>query len=66
MRILSDREYQRMERNGWRMVTIHAIHNDVRDSQTKRLQSYYGNIKRYYMTTRVRGYYHEVWACKVK
>ena len=64
IRILSSREYERMVQNGWRMVSLHAVHGPRRDAQIKELTSRYSRIKRYYMTTRVRGYYNDVWACK--
>lgn len=63
-RILSNKEYDRMSENGWRMVSIHAIHGEKRDNQIKYLRERYNNIKEYYMTTRVKGYYNDVWACK--
>ena len=64
IRILSNKEYERMSNNGWRMKTLNGVRNDKRKQQEADLKERYSIIKKYYTTTSVRGYYNEVWACK--
>jgi len=63
-RILSSKEYERMDRNGWTMITIEGVFGPKRDEQLQRIHAKYSRIKRYYMTTRIRGYYKTIYACK--
>ena len=62
--MLSNKAYERMQNNGWYMVSMIMVYGEKREQQEERLKKVYKNIKKYKMTTSVRGYYIEVWACK--
>lgn len=64
MRLLSDKEYERMERNGWYLVSFDGFESPAQSDKKARLKARYNTIKVYYRTTRVRGYYRILWACK--
>ena len=65
IKMLSSKAYDRMEKNGWYMVSIRGHADQKQKEQMEKLNIRYNNIKKYYMTTYVRGFYKEVWACKI-
>jgi hypothetical protein len=64
MRILSDKEYERMQNNGWYLVSFNGYESKEQKELKERLQKNYTIIKKYYTRTNVRGYYRTLWACK--
>ena len=59
-RIITDSEYQRMVKNGWLVV-----HEDPCDVSIKlKLEGSYSKVKKYYVTTRIRGYYNTIYMVK--
>ena len=62
--MLSDKAYERMQNNGWYMVSMIMVYGEKREQQEARLEKVYKNIKKYKMTTSVKGFHKEVWACK--
>ena len=57
MRVLYNKEYDRMRLNGWK--TIHPNKsNGFTSEESQQLEAKYKQVKYYYTTTTIKGYYH--------
>ena len=60
IRIITDNEYKRMLKNGWQSIHQNACGGSIKAELEKK----YTQVKEYYVTTRIRGYYNTIYMIK--